>query len=266
VKRAPRQPRGFEPFVSGGVAVDELPDAGVGRIPVCRGEFGLKIRYHVPRVHAAPGPKIVEIEEGEEALFPSATEWVVVQRGPDDERQGLPRWRPPRGSVEARFIPEPHVRQGITADVVICPRRRQYGAGKNWPHWGRLAALPGTFAAGAPDSSFNLRCPRAWDAPRFLDASIEAMRSARLVVATDAGLAHLAVLCGVPLLIITADGRVAPGPVINEKGKVTERRYWEVRWEAYYHSANHMGSPIYHCPEWHRPAKVVAEVERILSC
>lgn len=223
-------------------------------IPAWRKEFGLKVRYHVPWVHALPGPKRVEIEEGEEALYPSADEWVIVPRAPDEDRKGRAGLPGPDEPVK-RFVPKPYKPQGVSADVVICPRFRQYGSAKNWPNWSWLAEQLtargiNTFAAGAPDSSADVACPAAWDYERFLDASIEAMRSARLVISTDAGLAHLAVLCGAPLLLITHSGRVAPGPVLDKHGRVMEPEYWTVRLSEYYHAANHTGSPIWMSYDW----------------
>lgn len=232
------------------------------RIPVFRGELGLKVHAHVPWVHGLPGPKVVEIEEGEEALYPSAAEYLVVPRGEDDERRGPPRIP---DSPRERFLPWPHLLQGVAAEVVICPRERAYGASKNWPHWAWLAAElvdrgVDVFAAGAPDSSARVPCSTAWEHPRFLDASIEAIRSARLVVATDAGLAHLAVLCGAPLLLITHGRLTAPGPVVDAQGRVMESSYGPVSMERYL-EANHTGSPILICPTgWTQPGAVVARV------
>lgn len=232
------------------------------------GEFGLKVRFHVPQVHALLGerPQPVEIEEGEEALYPRATEHIVVRRLREDAYPGASfdrgrAGRPPRlFPREERFVPEPHVRHGIRCDVVICPRRREYGASKNWPHWFALSALPGVFAAGAPDSSYAVDCPRAWDFDRFLDASIEALRAAKLCVATDAGLAHLAVLCGTPLLLITFRGRVAPGPVVDSRGRRVRNDYWPVKLDEYYRAANHTGAPILTLDAWDRPDDVVNAV------
>ncbi len=245
----------------------------------CRVEFGLKIRYHVPAVHAlGPGNRVL-IEPGDEALYPLADEWIHVERRHDDQRRG---WADPlkselaansdrdfievkRGDPESRFIPEPHVRQGIKPDLVICPRKRRYGSDKNWNGWELLSKMPGVFAAGAPDSSVDVGCERAWDYDRFLDASIEAMLSARLVVATDAGLAHLAVLCGAPLLLITYGGLVAPGAVRDAEGRVLEPAYWPVRLEEYYHRANHTGSPIHVSRAWQFRKLVREEIRGILD-
>lgn len=240
------------------------------RIAPFRGEFGLKLAYHVPAVYALGRGHTIGVEPGEEALYPLADEWRVVGRRHDDERHGnadslRAEGVHVRGDLGGpRFVPEPHVRQGVTADVVICPRKRRYGSAKNWPHWQRLVELPGVFAAGAPDSSDDVDCPRAWDYGRFLDASIEAMRSARLVIATDAGLAHLAVLCGAPLLLITHGGRVAPGPVVDADGRILEPEYWPVRMERY-RAGNHTGSTIVLIDGWEHPARVVEAARGILG-
>lgn len=235
-----------------------------------QGELGLKIRYHVPQVATLckREPCRVEIEEGEEALYPFAAEHVIVPRADDASRRGMP---PKLGVPETRFVPEPNVTHGINpTDIVLCPRARKYGAEKNWNGWVLLAARLWqagltTFAAGAPDSSERVPYSRlAWDEERFLDASIEAMRKTRLVIATDAGLAHLAVLCGAPLLIVTYRGLVAPGPVINSAGKIAHEHYWPVRLDEYYRKAAHTGAPIETVDGWEDVGKVVAAAEVML--
>lgn len=245
-----------------------LPPIDGAVIPAFRHELGLKIRFHVPHIYAL-GPRIIEIEEGEEPLYPRATEWRVVPRAHDDTRQKGPGERFP----QERFVPEPYVRQGIKADVVICPRFRKHGLSKNWPreNWQMLAdELPGVIAAGAADSSYDLSmldAPRAWDYPRCLDASIEAIRSARLVIATDAGLAHLAVLCGKPLLLISFGGLVAPGPVVSAEGRVIQPAYWPVKWMHYYANptVNHTNAYLEMIDGWEHPEKVLARAKEILG-
>jgi hypothetical protein len=246
-----------------------------------RGEFGLGLRYHVPTTYALEGEYFTCIEPGSEALYPGAAGYIEVPRRDDDARAGNPYRtdraflrrlatehgtliEPRKGDPERRFIPEPFVRQSVTADVVICPRGRKYGSSKNWPHWDELAAKLQAdgltvFAAGAPDSSLDAPCVKAWDSPRFLDASIEAMLSARLVIATDAGLAHLAVLCGRPLLMVTYKGLVAPGPVTDENGKVFGPEYWPVKFQDYYQQANHMRSWIHRTGDWDDVESVVRD-------
>jgi hypothetical protein len=158
--------------------------------------------------------------------------------------------RPTDKFPRKRFVPQPKIRHGIRCDVVVCPRKREYGKGKNWDGWPELtrrlcAEGLSVFAGGAADSSYDVPCVKAWDFGRGLDATIEAMHAARLVVATDAGLAHLAVLCGRPLLMIThANGLVAPGEFIDERGKATKPEYWPVHLHRYI-EGNHTGSPFH---------------------
>ena len=255
-----------------------------------RGEFGLKVYQHVPAVHAIPGPKIVLHEPGEEALYPSATELVEVPRADDDAKRGVTargdqwwrmastRW--PRAEIvestasmpRERFMPEPHEPVfGIPASVVACPRFRRYGASKNWPYWPALvgslrARGVSVMVAGMRETSIDCGPPRTWDHPRPLDATIAAMRTARLVIATDAGLAHLAVLCGAPLLMISwGDGLTAPGPVVDATGKAMARQYGPIKLHRY-EEANHTGSPVDVMPDtWHDPEAVLARVLEIVG-
>lgn len=237
-------------------------------VPVFRGEFGVKVRSHVPIVHATPGPKIVEIEEGEEALYPSAERWIVVPRGSDNDRRGAA----PLEGEEARFVPAPHVEpEGLpAADVVICPRLRTFVEARNWSHWPALTTelqrrVVSVIAAGAPDSSAAVPCRATWEWPRFLDATIRAILDAKLVVATDSGLAHLAVLCGRPLLIITHAGRCGDGPIIDGRGRKHADKHWYCNPEHYFEEANHKGVPIRLIDAWHDHAKVADWVSGFLA-
>lgn len=261
-----------------------------------RGEFGSKVCWHAPAFHALQGEKIVYVELGEEALYPGAEQYVVVPKKIDAER----RWFPGRddefvkklgdvarkvfkgpeyGVIElsersprALFRPAPHIPQELPPiDVVICPRWRKYGSGKNWEHWLvvseelRAAGL-NVFAAGAIDSSYEIHgIPRAWDWERSLDATIGAMRMAKLVIATDNGLAHLAVACGAPLVVIThTDGIVAPGPQLDERGKAMQAAYGPVNW-ARYQQANHMKSRITAVEDgWENPNLVLQAASQLL--
>lgn len=230
-----------------------------------RSEFGFMCMAYAPQVHAAltPGVDAVFCELGNEALYPGALEYLEVPRREDADRrvynegdlliEATHRARamygddvvcipPDLDAKRSYFVPEPHKRRGIEADVVICPRRRYYGSDKNWPHWQALADMfdGGVYAAGAPDSSFDIECDgQAWTHQRFLDASIEAMLSARLVIATDAGLAHLAVMCGRPLLMISYSDECLVAPGTDDVG----RPYWPIKIERY-HQANHRRSMI----------------------
>ena len=255
-------------------------------IPPARFEFGLQIRYHVPAVYAMGRPLVVCIEPGMEALYPKA-EHLLVQRRPDTERKDLygkdrvfvrmwverlrelyPGCRiemPERYETHRamrRFIPQPFVRQGVgKAQVVLCPRKREVGPERNWPGWSALstalAALGySTFAAGKRETSDLSAVAHwhAWDYDRELDATIEAMLSASLVVSTDAGLAHLAILCGRPLLLVGHGKLPAPGA------------RWEIRLQEYYQNANHQQAPIsIEGGGWYDPAVVVRRIHSFLE-
>lgn len=257
-----------------------------------RAEFGIRVRYHVPRVRALPRPLLVFHEPGLDALYPDCKRILVGRRNDldrdesDEEflrrlrRQALREFEVAevvtidRASdlPERRFRPEP-VRPQVEGevDVVVAPRWREYGPSKNWDAWpevsgGLMAERLSVFAGGEEATSYDVPCDDfAWRYGRSLDATIEAMRKARLVVATDAGLAHLAVLVGVPLLLVASSGGlVAPGPVLDGKGKKTFDRYWPIRFDRYYASANWRGVPIEVLPDgWERPDKVVARAVEI---
>jgi len=239
-----------------------------------RGEFGFNVMMHAPMVNAIEGPKVVVCERGNEALYPTAAEIIHVGRRPDEDRRArmesemLERWiinnegallhrygiiqwvYPDHDAPRKYFVPSP-LRPTPLADaevpeIVLCPRDRFYGSDKNWPHWKELSfalAATGrsTVAVGAPDSSKALGCPCLWEGEQYtyLDETLAAMLQAKLVIATDAGLAHLAVQCGARVLLIThGDGLVAPGA--DDKGKP----YWSVMWERF-RAENHTLSPIY---------------------
>lgn len=232
-------------------------------IPAYRGEFGLKIRFHVPIVYGLGGGHVIEIEDGEEALYPRAHDWIVVPRAKDGTRVGRPKTHA-LGRREERFQPVPYLLQMIQPhDVVLCPRWRTYGASKNWMHWdwlGKQFQEHGhtVFYAGVADASdTSVEGNAAWQYDRPLDATIQMMRQAKLVIAACSGLAHLAVLCGAPLLLFTYRGQVAPGPVINSRGRFVQADYWDVRWKQYYHDANHLKSPIIPVDGWEYPERIV---------
>lgn len=257
------------------------PEAGgsVRTIPAFRGELGLELYYRVPQVHTIcqREPCIVEITQGKEALYPAATEWRVVRDDGDHVSRGG-RGRPDDLGVEpTRFVPEPHEIQGAgEPDIVICPRRMEYGESKNWDGWMWLAPDLDmrdfrVFAAGLADSSYAVACRRkAWDYSAPFDATIEAMRQARLVIATDSGLAHLAVLCGTPLLLVTYRGLVAPGPVIDSSGRKARDSYQRAGFDPHervnrFEAANHTGSPIEYVDGWEDVGAVVKAAEGMLA-
>lgn len=233
-----------------------------------RGEFGFRCMYHAPWVNAMPGTKTVIMEKGFEALYPNCDFIYMRDYREDADRRARPEteleqlWEERlRGTFKKYmktpfpldqamprkyFIPKPYgdVSQAKLYDVTVCPRKRGYGADKNWPYWIELAEKlqrhnMRIFSAGHPESSYMIDSDAAWNrGGGYLDETIHAMLHSRIVVATDAGLAHLALMCGRPLLMIThKDGLVAPGT--DDVGN----DYWPVRMDRY-NEENHTNAPI----------------------
>ena len=251
-----------------------------------RAEFGHIVMTHAPQVHAGQQGQldkcVVCCEAGNEALYPGADMfWPVERRDDKDRREFLEaelltrletyigehlgsghEYICPDPKAERRyFVPKPVINYPVDCDIVICPRRRDYGPDKNWPYWALLAsrlaeAGYSVGACGAPDSSDQAIgvAWKSWEFPRFLDATIAAMLRAKLVIATDNGLAHLAVLCGRPLAIICyRKDLVAPGS--DDKG----REYWPIH-KNRYARANHQHSPINFMDySWENVDKIVHE-------
>jgi len=236
-----------------------------------RSEFGFVCMVHAPQVHADPHEKIVCCEPGYEALYPSASAFVEVpaRKCYDDRRE----WREPEmeagiircypdakhiacdfAAPRRQFKPEPLVSYAIDCDVVIVPRRRDYGGSRNWPHWLRAcellkAAGLKVFAAGSADASENVNCESAWDYARNIDASLSAMRTAKLVLCGATGFMHLAVMAACPVSVIAhGDGLESPS---------TDRRInfdWLLE-------QNHMGVEVERIRDgWHDPEGVVRGV------
>lgn len=237
-----------------------------------RGELGHKVMWHAPSVNHFSREKIVCIEPGDEALYPNAIKYIQVERKNDDRRRYRPRddrafledlveelkldypqdqyrFIPPKEKAPRSFFkPIPYKDYEVDCDIVVCPRRRNYGSNRNWGHWEWIidklmeSGLK-IFAAGAPDSSLDVNCPRAWDYERYLDATISAIHSSRYILSTDTGLAHLGLMCGSDVLMIVHEGRPSPAT----KWKCKMRRFRE---------ENHLNAE--HCllDHWFEPEKV----------
>jgi hypothetical protein len=233
-----------------------------------RGEFGLKICFHATAVHALGTPDLVIHEPGEEILYPRAQRTIEISPAKDDARRGMQERDPVvANSVENVFrTAYPKSRQVVTDDklhrskftpllqskkqydVVICPRLRNYGGGKNWPYWNSITDQLGElglnlFGAGKKNTSMPVDCDGAWEYSNPLEASMMAMQSSKVVLCTDSGLAHLAAMCGAKILmIVDGDDLVAPG-------------YWPVKIDRFEGADLTMI-----CDGWSNPDKVIAEV------
>jgi len=235
-----------------------------------RGEFGHLIMWHAPNVNAHEGKKIVCCEHGQESLFSDVTEYIFVDPRPEDVKKtanahsydkkffeelqdkhgkrfpGAKFVRPAGEFNEShpkKYVSyQPNKKYDIECDIVVCPRKRILAPDRNWEHWNALtkklkAAGYAVCAAGSPTASYKTPCVKAWSYERFLDATIEAIQKSKLVICTDSGLAHLAVQCGKPILMITFNGQ--PGP----------KTKWQVKWNRY-NLENHTNSPIKSIDAW----------------
>lgn len=264
-------------------------------VPPFRGEFGIMLRFHACAVRAMPRPVLVAHEEGLEALYPDCKR-IIVPTNDDSLRRWtyahddsfVNNWKERMGNHTVMmpdkdkplpiqpFTPVPVRKQlceGCEYDVVICPRKRAYGSNKNWDAWHHvtdvLKALGlRVFAAGLEETSYPVDAhARAWDYPRPLDATIQAMSQSKVVLATASGLSLLALLVGKPLVLVAAnEGRVAPGPVADLAGKVHHDTYWRVPIASYYRPLNHKNVTIDMISgAWENPGAAIHVVREMVA-
>ena len=175
-------------------------------------------------------------------------------------------FRPPLDGVKPQrfprcpqhnFVPVPRGKAPKRCpDILVAPRFRQHGAHRNYQHWhevidnleilGFKVGLLGTkeTSVDRPGLPGDLK---AWESPDNLGITLHWMRKAKLVLCTDSGIAHLAVLAGAPLKVIYG----APGV---EAGK--EEWHW-----AFDHMKAHS---VAHCEPilggWDDPVTVLVHV------
>jgi len=230
-----------------------------------RGEFGHICMWHAPQVKAYKGPKAVVIEHGMEPLYPDC-QYFYIEKRPDIERREhletevMDTWREQHDEVireyfghvsyctpsqEAKreyFIPQV---KDIYEDrhqntIALAPRLRQYGADNNWKHWDKLVESLGQYtkvAVGDKDTSQQLDCWRMWG----LGETIAVLKNCKLLVTTDCGVAHLGVMCGTPIAMIShGNGLVADGTVNGAENGIP---YGPIKMERY-QEENHTNSMI----------------------
>lgn len=106
-------------------------------------------------------------------------------------------------------------------EILVAPRFRKHGEGRNFPHWNKVVQdLRGlgyrVGILGVPETSSAIdNVPldhRAWGHDDNLGVTLHWMQKAKMVIATDSGMAHLAVLAGAPLTVIYETRGELPGP------------------------------------------------------
>ena len=205
------------------------------------GEFGAMLTNWVRFIDGYRSRrKIVCCHPDETVLFPSASEFVhdITVDLPDVEKIHTEYSRygdKLNGVVEAlakRFpafliqqpfnlfpVTNPFVKMrvpikantqfGITPDVVICARYRQYHQQNNWTGWQKVvdALVSSGFKVGLvgrKETSFALNgiSSNAWDNPNVLGAAVEMLENCLCFATTDTSFAHLASMMGVPMELV----------------------------------------------------------------
>jgi ADP-heptose:LPS heptosyltransferase len=122
---------------------------------------------------------------------------------------------------EHNFVPQPACGAPKEApDVLVAPRFRAHGAHRNYEHWheviddleiaGFTVGLLGVKEASL-DRPGLPKGFRAWDHQDNLGVTLRWMKKAKLVLCTDSGIAHLAVLAQAPLAVIYGKAGVEAG-------------------------------------------------------
>lgn len=241
------------------------------------GEFGSKLYKHCSAVAAAPPPKIICHERGEEPIYPDATERYIFDR-PDEDGRGAAGHRD-RDEMYAKirqhygndciyidplsimnagprrfFVPEHEHEYDVELDLVLFTRRKAYAAGRNWQAWPNLAdALTDLgyriFLGGQADSSWLLDYPAAWDYENVLDANIWAIKKAVITLGTSTGPQTLAIMCGTSPWLIVSDKGYDSGP--SRSGLVF----------GFYEDTDHLNVGWKLLPHWYDYEWIVKEVD-----
>jgi hypothetical protein len=206
------------------------------------GEFGHRWMYHVRRVHFSTATrKVVCIQPGEEAMYPTATEFFYEWQHPldDNAREGTDRiyrdWTqlrfkfPDLFSVQGgglcfdlerrciapteRMTFTPKAR-GLMADVCIGTRARGLNPRQNWTHCQLIAnackARGLTFATIAhPAVGYHLDGEVCMSGDYAdIDAPIELIQNCRFYFGQDSGVAHMVSTIGKPMAVLTVPHRI----------------------------------------------------------
>lgn len=149
---------------------------------------------------------------------------------------------------------------GLAFDVTVCPRYREHGKHRNYSHWKTVVgylveAGYRVCLVGMKETSVDVDCVqemyKSWNYD-VLETSLAFMNNSKLVLATDSGLAHLAVLNQRPLKVIYD----IPG---KEAGKL------EWPWALPHmkaHATDHCEPILY---GWDDPDKVITQVIEYLD-
>jgi hypothetical protein len=184
-----------------------------------RYRIGDVISFKIRRVPSIPCDRLtVCCAKNQRFLYPTANDFEDVSEdldgwGERDVTLALKEKYPQADHVkisrayeeQTDFTVMPPCVESCATDILICPRKKDNSSPhRNWNGWDRLYAHlvnagHRVVAVGKKDQSGDcITAPWIHD----LDHIASAMTKTKLVVATDAGLAHLAILLRVPLAVI----------------------------------------------------------------
>lgn len=212
------------------------------------GEFGWYIMIHVRRFHALKGYKIAVCDYGEECLYPTADEiYHFTDTTPDEvKRYGRPipsiLLRDIKRQIVSKhkdiefihaaferklskykkisFKPDSLKKRGIKTDILIAPRFRhgRYES-MNYQWWpdiandllndGYITALIGKEETSYP--IYDNRLLKSWEIEDNVDCIVDLINNTGVVITSNSGIAHLAILCQAPLVMIGHEG----GPALR---------------------------------------------------
>lgn len=155
------------------------------------------------------------------------------------------------------FTPKPKFARGLSTDLVIAPRYRKHGEHRNFEHWDEVAMEfisrdVGVMSVGAEETSVKLAVDDVSWRYDSLDACLEMMQNCRLVLCTESGMAHLAVLAGAPLAII-----------YDKEGREAGKEMWPWNYPHLKMYAKNTCEPI--VGGWNYPDKVINFVSKYLQ-
>jgi len=243
------------------------------------GEFGSKLIKHCPGVYNAPRPLVICHEEGEECIYPDATERWIYARPDEEERKAALHVQQAKYLEAIRayygkdrkyiepvvptkwpfkfFIPKINWSMDFEFDVLLFPRAKQYAYGRNWPYWEKFYQHLKSegircLIAGQPDSTKALGdCPAIWDFvtdPKdILEATIWAINNARFRIGTATGTTFLSLLCHKPVIVIIGDNGM---DALGSKNGFNAGSYFKI---------DHMRAGWKVFTHWGHPEKVIAE-------
>lgn len=155
------------------------------------------------------------------------------------------------------FVPQPRCPAPMFfPEVLVAPRWRRHGEHRNFQYWpdvvsrlihaGVTVGLIGTQESSVPCPQVSDQL-RAWSYPQNLGTTLHWMQRCKLVLTTDSGMAHLAVLARAPLKVIYGEPGVETGSPKGWKWVLPQMQE---------HAYNHC-EPILH--GWDDPQRVYTE-------